>query len=99
MADTILTGGKVFVGAAEGVVDAVAMAGGRIINFRNQLIETGADKLLADSLDEYALARSAWLQRRRLQLFDGQLPAEEDPFAEPADEPAPEPAKAEPPRP
>jgi phospholipid-binding lipoprotein MlaA len=77
----------------------IAMAGGRIINFRNQLIETGADKLLADSLDEYALARSAWLQRRRLQLFDGQLPAEEDPFAEPADEPAPEPAKTEPPRP
>ena len=64
----------------------LGMAGGRIINFRNQLIETGADKLLADSLDEYALARSAWLQRRRLQLFDGQLPAEEDPFAEPAEE-------------
>ena len=71
----------------------IGMAGGRIVNFRNQLIETGADKLLADSLDEYALTRSAYLQRRRLQLFDGQLPAEEDPFAEsPEDSPAEPPA-------
>ncbi|WP_164156199.1 MlaA family lipoprotein [Sandarakinorhabdus rubra] len=73
----------------------IAVAGGRILNARNNLIETGADALLADSLDDYALARSAFLQRRRLQLFDGQLPAEEDPFAEPAE---PEPA-AEPPAP
>ncbi len=89
----------------------IGVASGRIINFRNTLIETGADKLLADSLDDYALARSAYLQRRRLQLFDGQLPAEEDPFAdtaeaEPAPPPPPEPAPAppvpaatEPPRP
>ncbi|WP_017669047.1 VacJ family lipoprotein [Sandarakinorhabdus sp. AAP62] len=78
----------------------IGMAGGRIINFRNTLIETGADKLLADSLDDYTLAKSAYLQRRRLQLFDGQLPAEEDPFAEPAEEtPPPEPPKAEPPKP
>jgi phospholipid-binding lipoprotein MlaA len=77
----------------------IAMASGRIINFRNTLIETGADKLLADSLDNYTLAKSAYLQRRRLQLFDGQLPAEEDPFAEPADEPAAEPPKANPPKP
>jgi len=77
----------------------IGMAGGRIINFRNTLIETGADKLLADSLDDYTLAKSAWLQRRRLQLFDGKLPAEEDPFAEPSEEPPAEPAKAEPPKP
>lgn len=85
----------------------IAMASGRVINFRNQLIETGADKLLAESLDEYTLAKSAWLQRRRLQLFDGQLPDEADPFAEPASESAPEPApkpaelppKPEPPKP
>jgi ABC-type transporter lipoprotein component MlaA len=44
----------------------IAVAGGRVINFRNTLIETGADKLLADSLDDDALARSAVLQRRRL---------------------------------
>jgi phospholipid-binding lipoprotein MlaA len=78
----------------------IGMASGRIINFRNTLIETGADKLLADSLDDYTLAKSAYLQRRRLQLFDGLLPAEEDPFAEPAEEPPPaEPPKAEPPKP
>lgn len=65
----------------------IGVAGGRVINFRNQLIETGAEKLLADSLDEYTLAKSAWLQRRRLQLFDGQLPDETDPFAEPPEEP------------
>ncbi|WP_165768579.1 MlaA family lipoprotein [Sandarakinorhabdus cyanobacteriorum] len=76
----------------------IAMSAGRIINFRNTLIETGADKLLADSLDDYALARSAYLQRRRLQLFDGNLPAEADPFADPADDaPPPPPAPALPP--
>lgn len=73
----------------------IGMTAGRVLDFRNSLIETGADKLLADSLDDYALARSAWLQRRRLQLFDGQLPIEEDPFADtgndvPADSAAPE---------
>ncbi|MBU6165979.1 MAG: VacJ family lipoprotein [Alphaproteobacteria bacterium] len=78
----------------------IGMAAGRIINFRNTLIETGADQLLADSLDDYALARSAFLQRRRLLLFDGNLPAEADPFADPAAEPAPPaPAPAEPPKP
>lgn len=82
----------------------IGMAAGRVINFRNTLTDTGVDKLLADSLDDYALARSAFLQRRRLQLFDGQLPADEDPFADtdappepvpepPADPPAPPPAE------
>jgi phospholipid-binding lipoprotein MlaA len=71
----------------------VGILAGRTINVRNQLTETGADQLLADSLDDYALAKSAYLQRRRLQLFDGQLPPEEDPFADPAEEPA---APAEP---
>jgi phospholipid-binding lipoprotein MlaA len=70
----------------------IAVSAGRIINFRNTLTETGADKLLADSLDDYALARSAYLQRRRLQLFDGNLPAETDPFADPADDTPPPPA-------
>jgi len=84
----------------------IGMAAGRVINFRNTLTDTGVDKLLADSLDDYALARSAFLQRRRLQLFDGQLPADEDPFADdteaeppaepPTTQPAPQPP--EPPR-
>ncbi|MEI6485261.1 MAG: VacJ family lipoprotein [Sphingomonadales bacterium] len=65
----------------------IGMTAGRVINFRNQLIETGADQLLAESLDDYALTRSAYLQRRRLQLLGGQLPAADDPFADPADPP------------
>lgn len=80
----------------------IGMAAGRVVNVRNTLIETGADKLLAGSLDDYALAKSAFLQRRRLQLFDGNLPAEEDPFAEPTEpepQPAPEPALPAPPPP
>ena len=81
----------------------IGMSAGRVINFRNSLVDTGVDKLLADSLDDYALARSAFLQRRRLQLFDGQLPADEDPFADTdaAPEPVPEPPApppAEPPK-
>jgi phospholipid-binding lipoprotein MlaA len=67
----------------------IGVAVGRIVNFRNGLTEAGADQLLAGSLDEYALTRSAYLQRRRLQLTDGQGPADEDPFAEPADDAAP----------
>ena len=73
----------------------IAMPAGRIVNFRNNLIETGADKLLTDSLDEYALTRSAYLQSRRLQLFDGKLPDDVDPFADPPEEPP----KPEPPKP
>lgn len=75
----------------------IGVAGGRIINFRNTLIETGADQLLADSLDDYALARSAYLQRRRLLLLDGNLPADADPFADPPEDEAPAPP-AEPPK-
>ncbi|WP_353216367.1 VacJ family lipoprotein [Sandarakinorhabdus sp.] len=70
----------------------IAMIAGRTVTFRNSLTDAGADKLLADSLDDYALARSAFLQRRRLQLLDGKLLAEEDPFGEPEPEPEPEPA-------
>lgn len=68
----------------------IGMLAGRVINARIRLTETGAEKLLAGSLDEYALARSAFLQSRRLQLFDGKLPDDQDPFAEPpADPPKP----------
>ncbi len=72
----------------------IGVAVGRIVNFRNGLIEAGADQLLAGSLDEYALTRSAYLQRRRLQLADGQQTSNDDPFADPADAPADTPADA-----
>jgi phospholipid-binding lipoprotein MlaA len=71
----------------------IGMAIGRFVSLRNGLTESGADALLDGSLDEYALVRSAYLQRRRLQLGG----AAADPFAEP--EELPEPPKAEPPPP
>lgn len=74
----------------------IGMAAGRIVNFRNGLTETGADQLLAGSLDAYALTRSAYLQRRRLQLTDGAAQASDDPFADPDDEAGTEPAAAPP---
>lgn len=77
----------------------IGVAVGRIVNFRNGLIEAGADQLLAGSLDEYALTRSAYLQRRRLQLSDGQQTPDDDPFADPVDEPADNPAQVPPDKP
>lgn len=100
--DAIMTPFDLFIDPADFTRNAVlhpgwdvriAMLGGRVINFRNSLIDSGADKLLAESLDDYALAKSAYLQRRRLQLLDGKLPADEDPFAEQPEAPA------EPPKP
>ena len=63
----------------------------RIINFRARVTEQGADQLLADSLDEYAVVRSAYLQNRRNAIYDGNLPP--DPLDEMPEEPvAPVPA-------
>jgi phospholipid-binding lipoprotein MlaA len=69
----------------------------RIINFRARLTDQGGDGLLADSLDEYTLVRSVYLQSRRSALYDGNLPPDpdeeldEDP-APPAADPPPNPA-------
>lgn len=67
----------------------------RIINFRARLTDQGGDSLLADSLDEYALVRSVYLQSRRSALYDGNPP--EDPEEELEEEPAVE--SAPPPNP
>lgn len=76
----------------------------RIINFRARVSEQGGDSLLADSLDEYALVRSVYLQSRRSALYDGNPPADpeeelEEDAAEPATatEPPPNPVPAAPP--
>lgn len=42
----------------------------RVISARNELIETGADNFLESSLDPYAAARSAFLQRRRAEILN-----------------------------
>jgi phospholipid-binding lipoprotein MlaA len=57
----------------------------RVINFRARLSEQGGDALLADSLDEYTLVKSAYLQSRRNAIYDGNLPP--DPEDESSDAP------------
>jgi phospholipid-binding lipoprotein MlaA len=42
----------------------------QIVSARSDLIETGGDAFLQSSLDPYAAARSAYLQRRRVQILD-----------------------------
>lgn len=44
--------------------------GAAIIDARNQLTESGGDAFLKSSLDPYATARSAYLQRRRAAILD-----------------------------
>lgn len=58
----------------------------RLVNVRARLSEQGGDQLLADSLDEYTLVKSAYLQSRRNLIYDGNLPLdpeEKDPDAAP----------------
>jgi phospholipid-binding lipoprotein MlaA len=42
----------------------------QVIDARNSLIESGADNFLDSSLDSYAAARSAYLQRRRAAILN-----------------------------
>lgn len=66
-------------------LDSVGLFGLRAIDLRSQLIDQDADGLLAGSLDEYATVRSAFLQHRQSQIYDGNPPDEEDVI--PADAP------------
>lgn len=60
----------------------------QIINARSELIESGGDAFLESSLDPYAAAKSAYLQRRRADILNqedsdgGAGPADEPPAAE-----------------
>ena len=71
----------------------VGQIGTRIINFRARLTEQGGDALLADSLDEYTLVKSVYLQNRRNAIYDGNLPP--DPEDE-TETPAPDASAASP---
>jgi phospholipid-binding lipoprotein MlaA len=67
----------------------------RIVNFRARASDMGADALLADSLDDYTLLKSVYLQNRRNAIYDGNAPLtakelEEMDGAEPAPEESPE---------
>lgn len=56
-----------------------------IVSLRADLTETGADGLLDSSLDSYATAKSAFLQRRRAAILDQDAEAAAIPPAGPAD--------------
>ncbi|WP_294393834.1 MlaA family lipoprotein [uncultured Sphingomonas sp.] len=58
---------------------------GQIVSARSDLTDSGADAFLKSSLDPYAAARSAYLQRRRAQILD----QEDGMDAGPADDFAP----------
>ena len=82
----------------------LAATGGEILVARADLTEAGADAFLDSSLDPYATARSAYLQRRRAQILNQEESADEaggeqdvvlDPAAEEAS-PEAAPAPAEP---
>ncbi|WP_426162961.1 MlaA family lipoprotein [Sandarakinorhabdus sp. DWP1-3-1] len=73
----------------------------RLVNLRARITDQGGDALLADSLDEYTLVKSAYLQSRRNAIWDGNPPydASEDGSEDvppPADAPAPAPAPTAP---
>ena len=48
----------------------IGVTAAQIISIRAELIENGADNFLESSLDPYAAARSAYLQRRRAEILD-----------------------------
>ncbi|PZU08533.1 VacJ family lipoprotein [Sphingomonas sp.] len=73
---------------------ALGYRGAYVIDARSQLIDSGADAFLKSSLDPYATARSAYLQRRRSAIMDQENaldagpPDEEEPMGESAAMPA-----------
>ena len=52
--------------------------GAGVIDLRSRIIDAGGDKVLADSLDEYATIKSAYLQRRQNLIFDGAPPLDDE---------------------
>ena len=48
------------------------------LDLRSKLTDAGADNVLDSSLDEYATVKSAYLQRRQSQIYDGSPPDDDD---------------------
>jgi phospholipid-binding lipoprotein MlaA len=63
---------------------------GQIISARSDLTDSGADAFLNSSLDPYAAARSAYLQRRRVQILDQEDSLDAGPSDDVSAEPAAE---------
>ena len=59
-------------------VESAAKFTFQVIDLRSRLIDSGAQGLLDSSLDEYATVRSAYLQQRQSQIYDGNPPDTED---------------------
>lgn len=79
----------------------LGQASTQVVDLRARVSDQGADKMMADSLDAYTLVKSAWLQRRLSQIWDGNPPVKDEDFLDelPADDPTPLEAPAEPPKP
>lgn len=67
---------------------------GQLVNLRSRVMDQGGDQLLADSLDEYTLVKSAWLQRRKSLLYDGNPPIDDAEFEDVPADPGGEPGAA-----
>ena len=92
--------------ANPGIFWRIGQASTQVVDLRARVSDQGADKMMADSLDAYTLVKSAWLQRRVSQIWDGNPPVKDEDFLDelPADEapPAatvPPATPAEPPKP
>ncbi len=59
-------------------INTIESFGLKALNLRSSLIDAGADGILSSSLDEYATVRSAYLQRRQSQIYDGSPPDDDD---------------------
>lgn len=66
----------------------IAQTTTQIVDLRSRVSEQGGDQLLDDSLDAYTLVKSAFLQRRLSQIWDGNPPIKDEDFL---DEPLAEP--------
>ena len=58
-------------------IEYPAITGPRLLSARADLLDS-ADKLLNGTADEYATVRSAYLQERRSQIYDGNPPDDDD---------------------
>lgn len=77
----------------------IAEMGVQLIDMRSRLMDTG-EQVLTGAADEYATMRSAWLQLRRYELFDGMPPPEaEDDYDDDYDEEDDAPSPAQEPQP
>ena len=73
--------------------ERLSLMAGEVVVLRSDMIESGADAFLETSLDPYAAARSAYLQRRSVQIAN----SENDPVADEVAEEALEEGMGEPP--